>query len=56
MLKMMMTTEVRAGDTSGHGFVIAATWICQSCYVDLSNLSCIDNNAKDDDEKKSKSR
>ena len=56
MLKMIMTTEVRAGDTSGHGFVKAATWICQSCYVDLSKLSYFDNNAKDDDDKRSRSR
>ena len=39
-----------------HGFVKVVMWICQSCYVDLSKLSYFDNNAKDDDDKKSKSR
>ena len=53
---MMMRRKVRAGDTSGHGFIKVATWICQSCYVDLSKLSYFDNNAKDDDDNKSRSR
>ena len=56
MPKLMMTRNIRVGETSEHGFVKGATWIGQSCYVDLTKLSYFDNNAKDDDEKKSKSR
>ena len=39
MPKMMTTTEVRASDTSGHGFVKVATWIGQKLLCEFVKLA-----------------